>query len=103
MHAVGHFERRDAGVELVVAPRSARCARFIALQQIELPPLLAAGKVFVPHVLDDLCGSIDELSMCVPWYTPGRKLLLHSCGPTTGLPGQSTMKPGRFWFSEPSA
>ena len=32
---------------------------------------------------------------------PGRKLLLHSCGPTTGLPGQSTTKPGRFWFSVP--
>src|SRR6266550_3914926 len=32
---------------------------------------------------------------------PGRKLLLQSCGPTTGLPGQSTTKPGRFWFSVP--
>ncbi len=32
---------------------------------------------------------------------PGRKLLLHSCGPTTGLPGQKTTKPGRFWFSVP--
>ena len=32
---------------------------------------------------------------------PGRKLLLHNCGPTTGLPGQSTTKPGRFWFSVP--
>ena len=32
---------------------------------------------------------------------PGRKLLLHNCGPTTGLPGQSTTNPGRFWFSLP--
>src|SRR6478609_8591815 len=32
---------------------------------------------------------------------PGRKLLLHSCGPTTGLPGLITTKPGRFWFSAP--
>ena len=27
--------------------------------------------------------------------------MLHNCGPTTGLPGQSTTKPGRFWFSVP--
>src|ERR1700678_1744231 len=33
---------------------------------------------------------------------PGRKLLLHNCGPTTGLPGQRTTKPGRFWFSVPN-
>ena len=39
--------------------------------------------------------------MCVPWKMPGRKLLLQSWGPTTGLPGQSTTKPGRFWFSVP--
>src|SRR5262249_24114194 len=32
---------------------------------------------------------------------PGRKLLPHSAGPTTGLPGHSTTKPGRFWFSLP--
>src|ERR1700729_4033590 len=32
---------------------------------------------------------------------PGRKLLLHNCGPTTGLPGQRTTNPGRFWFSVP--
>src|SRR5947208_4983052 len=32
---------------------------------------------------------------------PGRKLLLQSCGPTTGLPGHITTKPGRFWLSHP--
>src|SRR6185436_17264629 len=32
---------------------------------------------------------------------PGKKLLLHNCGPTTGLPGQRATKPGRFWFSVP--
>ena len=43
------------------------------------------------------------LLMCVPWKMPGRKLLLHSCGPTTGWPGHRTTKPGRFWFSVPEA
>ena len=36
-----------------------------------------------------------------PWYTPGRKLLFHSAGPTTGLPGHITTNQGRFWFSVP--
>ena len=46
-------------------------------------------------------GSTAWLLMWVPWKIPGRNELLQSWGPTTGLPGQRTTKPGRSWFSEP--
>ena len=53
LHAEGHFERGDAGVELVVGAALGQVRAVHALQQIELPALLAARKVFVADVGND--------------------------------------------------
>ena len=67
LHAEGHLQRRDAGLERLVVGRALPGDLGSALEQVELLALVGARQMAVAYVANDPVGVDDLLWIWVPW------------------------------------